>query len=423
MAFQADKGRAMRIGLYIHIPFCSFLCHYCDFAKTANYDSILVQDYFTALLNQFRVMTRHLERTSGRPVSFSSVYFGGGTPGLFTTEYTSLLSAVYGHLDPDAEITMECNPKNLNQNALDAWKAMGVNRLSIGVQTLHKKGLEILTRDHDASTALRALELAMHSIPSVNMDLIYGWPGQGADDWVSDLRQLVNSGVPHASLYSLTYEDRTPFGRMARRGKVRPEEDGALADRYVAAREILGGAGFEQDEVSNWTRSGFTCRHNWVYWDFKNFLGIGAGAHGFLPAAKAADGMATSRIDYVVDDAVDIGMRYSFPRDVRTFLRRAPDSASAESLMAVVRELGGEIDEGRDQDSALIEYVGGALRTRHGIDLSFCEKITGQIFSPRPLIIEALKREVAWRDGSRLRFDPAEWFRENSWASEVLLSF
>lgn len=405
----------MRLGLYIHIPFCSFLCHYCDFAKTANYDSILVQDYFSALLNQFRVLTRHLEQMSGRPVSFSSVYFGGGTPGLFTTEYTSLLNAVYEHLDPGAEITMECNPKNLNQNALDAWKGMGVNRLSIGVQTLHKKGLEILTRDHDASTALRALELAMHAIPSVNMDLIYGWPGQDADDWVSDLHQLVNSGVPHASLYSLTYEDRTPFGRMARRGKVRPAADEALVDRYVAAREILGAAGFEHDEVSNWARSKFTCRHNWLYWDFKHFLGIGAGAHGFLPAGTSAEAMAP--------DGVDIGMRYSFPRDVRTFLRRAPDSVISESLTSVVRELGGEIDEGRDLDSALIEYVGGALRTRHGIDLSLCEKITGQGFSPRPVVVEALKRGIAWRDGPRLRFDPAEWFRENSWASEVLLSF
>ena len=411
---------AVRIGLYIHIPFCSFLCHYCDFAKTANYDSILVQDYFSALLNQFRVLTRHLQRTSGRPVSFSSVYFGGGTPGLFTTEYTGLLNAVYEHLDSDAEITMECNPKNLNQSALNSWKALGVNRLSIGVQTLHKKGLEILTRDHDASTALRALELAMHTIPNVNMDLIYGWPGQGPDDWVSDLHQLVNSGAPHASLYSLTYEDRTPFGRMARRGKVRPEADEALVDRYGAAREILGTAGFEHDEVSNWARSGFTCRHNWLYWDFKHFLGIGAGAHGFLPAVISAE-------DETID-AVDIGVRYSFPRDVRTFLRRSPDSAlagsdDAPSSMAMVRELGGEIDEGREQDSSLIEYVGGALRTRHGIDLAFCEKITGQVFSPRPVIVEALKRKVAWRDGSRLRFDPAEWFRENSWASEVLLSF
>ncbi|NBQ53092.1 MAG: hypothetical protein EBU49_05875 [Proteobacteria bacterium] len=258
---------------------------------------------------------------------------------------------------------------------------------------------------------MRALEMAMDAIPSVNMDLIYGWPGQVADDWVSDLQQLVNSGVPHASLYSLTYEDRTPFGRMARRGKVRPEADEALADYYVAARETLAGAGFEHDEVSNWARSGFTCRHNWLYWDFKNFLGIGAGAHGFLPAAQSAD------------DSVDIGVRYSFPRDVRTFLRHAPDHSNAESLTAIVREMGGEIDEGRDHDSALIEYVGGALRTRHGIDLSFCEKITGQVFSPRPLLIEALKRKVAWRDGPRLRFEPAEWFRENSWASEVLLSF
>lgn len=421
----------MRLGLYIHIPFCSFLCHYCDFAKTANFDAILVQDYFAAILKQWHTIVDHLERTSGRRVSLSSVYFGGGTPSLFTTEYTNLLRAVYDRLDPDAEISMECNPKNINQSALNVWKGLGVNRLSIGVQTLQKKGLAVLTRDHDASTALRGLELAMHTIANVNMDLIYGWPGQNQnggqadahapDLWASDLQQLINSGVPHASLYSLTYEDRTPFGRMARRGKIYPETDEALAGHYGLAREMLGNAGFEHDEVSNWARPGFTCRHNWLYWDFKNFIGIGAGSHGFLPVSVTSPDRDHGELDSGAE--IDQGIRYAFPRDVRSFLRHSPQSVHQGSTTALIRELGGEIDEGRDSDSALIEYVGGALRTRHGIDLSFCEKITGQAFSPRPLIVEALKRQIAWRDGPRLHFAPAEWFRENSWASEVLLSF
>lgn len=407
----------MKVGLYIHIPFCSFLCHYCDFAKTANFDAIQVQDYFALLAAQYRALVERLEESTGRRVSFSSVYFGGGTPGLFTSEYATLLHAIQSRMDAGCEVSMECNPNNINPSALATWKSLGVNRLSIGVQTLQSKGLEALTRDHDASSALRALETALGVIPNVNMDLIYGWPGQTATEWADDLAQLVRSGVPHASLYSLTYEDRTPFGRMARRGKIHPASDDSLAARYTAAREVLGDAGFEHDEVSNWARPGFTCHHNWLYWDFKHFIGIGAGAHGFLPRI----GTQSSASD---PDEVNIGLRYFFPRDFRTLLRRGPASQPDDpSMAALITSLGGEIDEGRDADAALIEYVGGSLRTRHGIDLSFCEKITGQAFSARPAIVEALRREVAWREGSRLRFDPAEWFRENSWAGEVLLSF
>ncbi len=401
----------MKAGLYIHVPFCSFLCHYCDFAKTANFDAIQVQDYFNLLTTQYRAIVGNLEQSSGRRVSFSSVYFGGGTPGLFAAEYAPLMREIYDRLDPGVEVSIECNPNNITTHALSTWKALGFNRLSIGVQTLQKKGLEALTRDHDASGALRALELALGVFPNVNMDLIYGWPGQTGTDFADDLTQLVRSGVPHASLYSLTYEDRTPFGRMARRGKIKPASDDSLAARYTAARDILGAAGFEHDEVSNWARPGFTCRHNWLYWDFKHFIGIGAGAHGFLPGS----GERTSE--------VDLGLRYAFPRDFRSLLRRGPLVQPAGNMADLISGLGGEVDDSRDTDAALIEYVGGSLRTRHGIDLSFCEKITGQAFSARPAILEALRREVAWRDGPRLRFDPAEWFRENSWAGEVLLSF
>lgn len=401
----------MKVGLYIHIPFCSFLCHYCDFAKTANFDAIEVQDYFTLLLAQYRAIIGRIEQSSGRKVSFSSVFLGGGTPGLFTGEYAPLMQEIYDRLDPGVEISIECNPNNITAHALATWKSLGFNRLSIGVQTLQKNGLEALTRDHDASGALRALELALGVFPNVNMDLIYGWPGQTAADWADDLRQLVRSGIPHASLYSLTYEDRTPFGRMARRGRIKPASDNSLAARYSSAREVLGGEGYEHDEVSNWARSGFTCRHNWLYWDFKHFVGIGAGAHGFLPSAPAGA------------SDLDLGLRYAFPRDFRSLLRRGQMELPAGTMADLITGLGGEVDDSRDADAALIEYVGGSLRTRHGIDLAFCENITGQAFSARPAILEALRREVAWRDGPRLRFDPAEWFRENSWAGEVLLSF
>jgi oxygen-independent coproporphyrinogen-3 oxidase len=307
---------------------------------------------------------------------------------------------------------LECNPKNISAPVLEIWKGLGINRLSIGVQTLHGKGLQLLTRDHDASAALRALELSSHVIPNVNMDLIYGWPGQTQDDWKSDLTQLVASGVPHASLYSLTFEERTPFGRMAKRGRMFPEPDETFARAYEVAREVLGKAGFEHDEVSNWARPGFTCRHNWLYWDFKPFMGIGAGAHGFLPIGRSDEG------------EIDIGIRYAFSRDVRTYLRRIHDRNvdGVSSRVEMLQSLGAEVD-GRDKESALIEYVGGTLRTRHGVDLAIAEKIAGREFVPRPAIAQALKQKIAWRDGTRLRFDPSEWFRENSWASELLLSF
>ncbi|MEY4630149.1 MAG: hypothetical protein RIQ81_269 [Pseudomonadota bacterium] len=413
----------MRAGLYIHIPFCSFLCHYCDFAKTANFDAMLVQDYFVALERQLRWLAAHIEAATGRQLTFPSVYLGGGTPGIFTDEYRGLFRFISQRMESGTEVTIECNPANVNRSALEVWRSLGINRLSIGVQSLQARGLKVLTRDHDASTALGALELAMRVIPNVNMDLIYGWPGQTPEEWLADLSGLVRSGVPHASLYTLTFEERTPFGRMARRGRIFPERDDALAQDYSVARETLGAAGFEHDEVSNWARPGFTCHHNWLYWDFKPFLAVGAGAHGFMPSRFPGLVSAQER-DGADVDAFDIGVRWAFPRDVRSYLRhlpaQPPESGDFHSLL---NALGAEVDAARDHESALIEYVGGSLRTRHGVDLNLAESIAGRRFTPRPAIEQAIRMNLAWRDGPRLRFSAAEWFRENSWASEVLMGF
>jgi oxygen-independent coproporphyrinogen-3 oxidase len=407
----------LRVGLYVHVPFCNFLCHYCDFAKTANFDSTLVRDYFGALELQLRAFVSHLEALSGRSLTFSSIYFGGGTPGIFTAQYRDLFKLISPRMDHETEVTLECNPSNISGHSLGIWRELGFNRLSVGVQTLQERGLKALTRDHDVLTSLRGLELALEQFPNLNMDLIYGWPGQKLTDWEADLQGLVRTGVPHASLYSLTFEERTPFGRMAKRGKLRPERDDALVFDYEKAREILGCSGFEHDEVSNWSRPGFTCHHNWLYWDFKPFIGIGAGAHGFLPSSGKS-----------LNKDVDIGVRWSFARDVRSFLRQMPGvirdwTEASNSVQDIILELGGELDEIRDRDAALIEYVGGSLRTRRGVDISFAELIMGRRFTVRPAIDQALKTGLAWFDGPRLRFSPGEWFRENSWAGEVLMGF
>lgn len=421
------------IGLYVHIPFCHFLCHYCDFAKTANHDSALVQQYFDALKRQFDLLVYWLERRSGTSPVFSSVFFGGGTPGLFGAEYGALMEAIYPYLQSGAEISLECNPANVTRERLSIWKSLGFNRISIGVQTFDDHGLTALTRDHDSVTALRAIEHAGAVVSSVNVDLIYGWAGQTRESWARDLRYLISSGVPHVSLYSLTYESRTPFGRMVSRGRIVPASDESLVDRYTLAMELLAGVGFIHDEVSNWTMPGYTCRHNWQYWNFGHFAAIGAGAHGFLPS--------------IVDRAgePDPGFRYAFPRDVRTFLRkvngpeglfdkRLAQSIDHHELADFFGLLGVDWVEipGRDRnmETALTEYIGGTLRTRKGVDLTFAESLSdcGQPlrFSPRPAIAAALESGMAQItvDGQhqKLIFDPQEWFRETSWGVEVLMS-
>lgn len=375
------------LGLYIHIPFCARLCHYCDFAKTANFDANHVKQYFAVLTSQLKSWLLHMPE-----VKFTSVFFGGGTPGLFVYEYEEFLHTLSPHLTANAEVTLESNPKNILEPSLNAWRAMGINRISIGVQSFDPTGLKTLTRDHTAAEAVRAIDLAKSVIPNVNADLIYGWSEQTIASWRRDLQYMVDLGITHISLYALTLEGNTPFARAHRRGKLVPTPDEFQEECYLHAMEYLKASGYGHEEISNWSKPGFSCRHNWLYWSADSFVGIGAGAHG-----------------YISDDST-FGLRYSYPGDLRAYLR---DCAEGQRESGMLKDLG------RGAEEWLMEYIGCSLRTEQGIDLQRINS-QGWTFEPTAQVVQALAEGILKREQHRLILDRPDWFRETGWSGLVL---
>lgn len=385
------------LGLYVHIPFCAALCHYCDFAKTANFQKDHVERYFDLLLQQLLAWKSLL----GVQRKFSSVFFGGGTPGLFGKDYEKLMGLINELVVPGAEITIEANPDNVTQSNVMIWRSLGFNRLSIGVQSFSTEGLRELTRQHDKSAAFRALELAACNFPKSNGDLIYGWHGQDLNSWRADLEAMVSTDVNHISLYALTYEGQTPFARAERRGKRVQMSGDILATFYETACDVLNAKGFSHEEISNWSKLGTTCDHNWIYWRGHHYVGIGAGAHGFL------------------EDQNPIGLRYSFPSDFRELLRcgSSPDQKPMTGK-DWVEQFGGIVDQDRNTESWKLEYVGCGLRSREGLDLGFLKK-HGFVFSPSAVVRRAISENLMTIENDALILSETQWFRETAWALEI----
>ena len=264
------------LALYVHIPWCVRKCPYCDFNSHEAGGGLPEAEYVERLLRDLEEL---LPKVWGRRVT--SVFIGGGTPSLFAPESIDrLLSAVRARLtlEPDAEITLEANPGAVEAARFRGFRAAGVNRISVGVQSFDDAMLKALGRIHDSAEARRAIDAALASFDNVNLDLMYGLPGQTPARARADLGEALATGVPHVSAYQLTIEPNTVFFR---RPPALPAHD-ACADMQLAAEALLGAAGFEHYETSAFARPGRRSRHNLNYWRFGDYLGIGAGAHGKL---------------------------------------------------------------------------------------------------------------------------------------------
>ena len=270
------------IGLYIHIPFCSHICPYCDFTTYAGKES-LIPRYVEAVRREIaQLAATHDDR------SVATIFLGGGTPSLLTAgQMTAILDACRQEftVEPGAEISIEANPNSLGPELLVGYRAAGVNRLSIGAQTFDRRGLRTLGRHHEADDVLEALRASIGAgFDNISLDFIFGWPGQTLPRWESDLDRLIalgNEGLDHLSLYSLIVEPGTPFADAAARGILHMPDDDATADMYELAMAKLASAGWTHYEVSNWARTpDRPSRHNALYWRYGDYYGIGAGAHG-----------------------------------------------------------------------------------------------------------------------------------------------
>ncbi|WP_018628370.1 radical SAM family heme chaperone HemW [Niabella aurantiaca] len=266
-------------GIYIHIPFCRQACHYCNFhfSTSLHYREALVK-----ALGEEAALAAASDFIKPEPVA--TVYLGGGTPSLLSgAEIDFLLRQVRASypVAGNAEVTLEANPDDLSTGKLEDWKAAGVNRLSIGVQSFFEEDLLWMNRAHNAVQARKGLELAVQYFSNITLDLIYGVPGLSNDRWKQNVQTALELGAPHLSCYALTVEPQTPLDKMIRKHIKEPVDAGLQSEQFLLLMDWLQAAGYEHYEVSNFAKPGFRSRHNSAYWKGTPYYGLGPAAHSF----------------------------------------------------------------------------------------------------------------------------------------------
>ena len=294
-------------GIYIHIPFCAHICPYCDFNSYAG-QSHRIPKYVAAICLEIAMWSRLF---AGRRAA--SIFFGGGTPSQLTAEQVAaIVAACRASFDVagDVEITLEANPNDLSDRYCAELRERGINRLSVGAQTLDRRGLRVLGRLHEAEHVVQAVAAARAGgFANLSLDLIYGWPGQSLDSWQRDLQHILGGEVggsapEHLSLYELIVEPGTPMADAVARNILTPADPDTAADLTELATSVLDEAGWHQYEIANWASDrGFVSRHNAIYWRNAEYAGIGAGAHSHVGGQRTMNQPSPRR--YV--ETVEVG--------------------------------------------------------------------------------------------------------------------
>ncbi len=270
--------------IYLHIPFCQIKCSYCAFNTYVHLEG-WIEPFIDALIREIRWIG---DSRPEHPIK--TVYFGGGTPSLLGAEQISaVLKAVSDTflLMPGCEISLEANPGDVTSDYLIALKSLGINRLSIGMQSANRDDLELFSRRHSYDDVVEAVNAAREAgIDNVNLDLIYGFPHQTEATWRRSLEQLLSLNPEHVSLYALGLEDGTALQTWVRNGRLPAPDDDLAADMYEMADALLSAAGYEQYEISNWSKVGYECRHNLQYWHNLPYPAFGPGAHGYAGGVR-----------------------------------------------------------------------------------------------------------------------------------------
>ncbi len=363
----------MARALYIHWPYCIAKCPYCDFNSHVR-DSADIAEWKAALLADMH--HEHAEADSQEPLA--SIFFGGGTPSLMPPALVADLlheaERLWG-FDPAIEITLEANPNSVEAANFADLAAAGVNRVSLGVQSLHDEALRFLGRMHGVDEALAAVATAQSHFERISIDLIYARPDQTEAAWSAELQRALALGTDHISLYQLTIEPATRFATDVRRGVFEPLDDDRAADLFAVTREMTDDAGLPAYEISNHARPGQESRHNLAYWRYQDYIGIGPGAHGRR-------------------------------REIATVRHRKPENY----LAAVARQRHGIAeahDLGRREQASEALLMG--LRLAEGIDLAALARrfdTTAEALIDQPRL--ALYRDLglAWSEGKRIGVTP-----------------
>lgn len=265
-------------GIYVHVPFCKVKCHYCDFHFSVQLKNrpVMVE----SLLSELDLRTDFL---GNEPIN--TIYFGGGTPSVLEIEsLEKILNKINQNFSVSSgcEITLECNPDDLEEEKLKAFKALGVNRLSIGIQSFNDEVLQFMNRAHSAEQAKESLSIARElGFDNLTIDLIYGVPNSTMDTWKNELAELKRFEVPHLSAYCLTIEENTVFGNWHKKGKIVLPEDELSLNQFEYLIDFAQANGLEQYEISNFAKPGYISRHNSAYWLGEKYLGIGPSAHSY----------------------------------------------------------------------------------------------------------------------------------------------
>ncbi|MEP6786893.1 MAG: radical SAM family heme chaperone HemW [Acidobacteriota bacterium] len=321
----------MAAGIYIHIPFCKSRCSYCDFATDVWRDGDAVERYVTAICSEIRISKFEIPNLS------DTIYFGGGTPSLLSPgQLEQILNAAHSKftVDPNSEITVEMNPATVTPETLAAFRSLGVNRASFGVQTFDDRALKLLARGHDANDARTTFTMLRDAgFENVSFDLIAGLPGQTLHQWEHNLNEAISMQPEHLSLYLLEIHSGTPLAEQVRSGRQPQPDEELAAEMYEVMLDKLAAAGYEQYEISNFSRPGYESRHNSKYWTLDPVFGFGVSAHSF-----------------------DGRQRYANERDTAKYVETIETHGNAE----VMRE---------DIDLAS-EFIFLGLRMENGIDLA-----------------------------------------------------
>lgn len=338
------------LSIYVHWPWCKKKCPYCDF-NSHSFKSYDEEEYISCVCQELEQTFVNLsEQQRGEKVC--SVYFGGGTPSLMQSESVSkVLSKVQELFDlaNDAEISTECNPTSAEAEKMAEFAKHGVNRVSIGVQSLRDDLLKFLGREHNSVEAMEAIKYAFSAVKNVNFDLIYGLPEQKLADWQADLGYALKVGTPHISCYQLTIEKNTAFYNLYKKGRLQMPNVDTQAEFFDYTRKFLIKNGYENYEVSNFAKPGAECRHNVNIWQYNSYIGVGAGAHGRYINANG---------DYLATQNIKTPSQY---------IKAMHEKGNAYSKTEVL-----------GNNEIAFEMLLLGLRLKQGLNIARLEQITGQ---------------------------------------------
>ncbi len=374
--------------IYLHIPYCSQKCPYCDFYSQPGSDN-QISEYVNLLQQHIHVLAAEYPEIQ----QLTTIFFGGGTPSLLSpSQITQILSQLDSHfgIASHAEITLEANPGTISLTKLQGYRQAGINRLSFGVQSLNNRNLQFLGRIHDKDEALNSYNYARQAgFDNISLDLIFALPGQSLEENAKEVKSLLELTPEHLSLYGLSYEPGTPFAAQVSTGEIVPCSDEMYEKQYRQIHQLMLSYGYEHYEISNFSRPGKRCRHNQIYWQRKSCLAAGCGAHGF--------------------DQRQWGRRWSVPTDIKQV---------ANDLLKNINPA--EILETFDQQAAMSEYCYLRLRTSDGLDIKEFNQIFNadvtQVFS------QALRRcqKYLIEDPKKIRFNLDGWLIYDHLISEFL---